>query len=178
MCLLPLLNPQIFQRSQLPIPLLLHPPLLRPLHFQPLSTPLQHCHSGRDLLDHWRVSPAVQRGAEKEKEEEDWGSCDGGEEDGHALSICLCVPVCMHALVCVCYVCMCVCLSHAMVHWTSQYLTLYMCAPSSSSSSSCLLLSDWTEHSGALWLNRMGHGLCVHVLHFWYLFMLLAVQSY
>ena len=54
----------------------------RPLSLNPHLTPLQLCHPGRDLLEHWRMSPAAPRGAEGEEEEEDWSSCDGDEEGG------------------------------------------------------------------------------------------------
>ena len=81
------------------LPLLPHPPMLR-LH--PLTTLLQHCHPGGDLLNHWRVSP--RRGAEEE-EEEDRGRCDGGEEGGaytfnvcDRVCACVCVSYCVHSV--------------------------------------------------------------------------------
>ena len=82
--------------------------------------------------------------------------------DMHFQFVCACM--CVHALVCVCYVCMCVHLSHVRVHWTSQYLTLYIHV--------CTLL---LQLSAPLRLNRALLStlveqnmdcVCMHVLHF------------
>ena len=69
---------------------------------------------------------------------------------------------------------MCACVCVCPMQWSTGPVSTSLCTcvhppPPPPSPVAC---SSQTEQqsTGALWLNRMGQGLCVHVLHFWYLY--------